>query len=194
MDELDNAGVDYTKSGSADEFTISVADGTYYVGQPTRLNGDIYPHVKYELFSAPADWVVNPKNSGAPIFPEIVMTAAEGNFLQAEAAVKGLGAGDAQALYQEGIRQAMLIWNVDEGAISEFLANESMAQLDGSIEENLEKIAIQRWIAAYTDGFEAWAIVRDTGYPTELANGVSDYDIYAAGSLEWGVSSKNEIW
>ncbi|MGA8855200.1 MAG: SusD/RagB family nutrient-binding outer membrane lipoprotein [Christiangramia sp.] len=183
LTQLDNAGVDYTKSGSADEFTISVADGTYYVGQPTRLNGEIYPHVKYELFSAPADWVVNPKNSGAPIFPEIVMTAAEGNFLQAEAAVKGLGSGDAQALYQEGIRQAMLIWNVDEGAISEFLASESMAQLDGSMEENLEKIAIQRWIAAYTDGFEAWAIVRDTGYPTELANGVSDYDIYAAGSL-----------
>ena len=183
LGELDNAGVDYTKSGSADEFTISVADGTYYVGQPTRLNDDIYPHVKYELFSAPADWVVNPKNSGAPIFPEIVMTAAEGNFLQAEAAVKGAGAGDAQALYQEGIRQAMLIWNVEEGAISEFLANEPMAQLDGSTEENLEKIAIQRWIAAYTDGFEAWAIVRDTGYPAELANGVSDYDIYAAGTL-----------
>ena len=77
----------------------------------------------------------------------------------------------------------MLIWNVDEGAISEFLANESMAQLDGSMEENLEKIAIQRWIAAYTDGFEAWAIVRDTGYPSELADGVSDYDIYAAGTL-----------
>ena len=50
-------------------------------------------------------------------------------------------------------------------------------------EENLEKIAIQRWIAAYTDGFEAWAIVRDTGYPAELAAGVSDYDIYSAGTL-----------
>ncbi|QYA24851.1 SusD/RagB family nutrient-binding outer membrane lipoprotein [Gramella sp. MT6] len=183
LGELDNAGVEYTQSGSGDEITISVAEGTYYVGQPTRLNGDIYPHVKYELFSAPADWVVNPKNSGAPIAPEVVMTAAEGNFLQAEAAVKGLGSGDAQALYQEGIRQSMLQWNVDEGAISEFLTNEPMAQLDGSMEENIEKIAIQRWLAAYTDGFEAWAIVRDTGYPAELANGVSDYDIYAAGTL-----------
>ncbi|MCH4822451.1 SusD/RagB family nutrient-binding outer membrane lipoprotein [Gramella lutea] len=183
LEQLDNAGVDYTRSGSADEFTISVSGGPYYVGQPTRLNGDVYPHIKYELFSAPAELVVNPKNSGAPIAPEVVMTAAEGNFLQAEAAVKGLGSGDAQALYQEGIRQSMLQWNVDEGSIAEFLANEGMALLDGSMEENLEKIAVQRWIAAYTDGFEAWAIVRDTGYPAELANGVSDYELYSAGTL-----------
>lgn len=183
LGELDNAGVEYTKSGTADEITINVAEGEYYVGQPTRLNGDVYPHVKYNLFSAPADWVVNPKNSGEPIFPEIVMTAAEGNFLQAEAIVKGVGTGDAQTYYQEGLRQAMLIWSVTEDQIATFIAEEDMAQLNGSMEENLEKIAIQRWIAAYTDGFEAWAIVRDTGYPAELANGVSDYDLYSAGTL-----------
>lgn len=183
LGELDNAGVEYTRTDSGDQVTIMVDEGPYYVGQPSRLNGDVYPHVKYNLFSEPADWVINPKNTGEPIFPEVVMTAAEGNFLQAEAVVKGLTTGDAQTLYQEGIKQAMLIWNVEEAAISEFLANEPMAQLDGSMEENLEKIAIQRWIAAYTDGFEAWAIVRDTGYPVELANGVSDYDIYSAGTL-----------
>lgn len=183
LGELDNAGVNYSKSSSGDEITIMVDEGTYHVGQPTRLNSDIYPHVKYNLFSEPADWVINPKNAGQPIFPEVVMTAAEGNFLQAEAAVKGLGSGDAQSLYQEGIKQAMLMWNVDEAAISEFVNNEEMALLNGSMEENVEKIAIQRWIAAYTDGFEAWAIVRDTGYPIELANGVSDYDIYSAGTL-----------
>jgi hypothetical protein len=182
--ELDNAGVPYTRSGSGDEFTISVPqDQDYYVGQPSRLNPEIYPHVKNDLFSEPADWVINPKNQGLEIFPEIVFTAAEGNFLQAEAIVKGLSSGDAQALYQEGIRQAMKIWRVEESEIETFIANEEMAQLNGTDEENLEKIAIQRWIVSYTDGFEAWAVVRDTGYPVELANGVSDYDIYAAGTL-----------
>ncbi|SKB45835.1 Starch-binding associating with outer membrane [Salegentibacter holothuriorum] len=184
LDELDNAGVSYTKTGSGDEFTLSVsADQDYYVGQPSRLNPEIYPHVKNNLFSEPADWVINPKNQGLEIFPEVVFTAAEGNFLQAEAIVKGLSSGDAQALYQEGIRQAMKIWSVEESAIETFIANEDMALLNGTDEENLEKIAIQRWIVAYTDGFEAWAVVRDTGYPTELASGVSDYDIYAAGDL-----------
>jgi len=184
LDELDNAGVAYTKTGSGDEFTLSVsADQDYYVGQPSRLNPEIYPHVKNNLFSEPADWVINPKNQGLEIFPEVVFTAAEGNFLQAEAIVKGLSSGDAQALYQEGIRQAMKIWSVEESAIETFIANEDMALLNGTDEENLEKIAVQRWIVAYTDGFEAWAVVRDTGYPAELASGVSDYDIYAAGDL-----------
>lgn len=184
LEQLDNAGVSYTRTDSGDQVVINVSDEEpYYVGQPTRLNGDIYPHVKYELFSAPADWIVNPKNSGEPIFPEVVMTAAEGNFLQAEAIVKGHGSGDAQTYYQDGIAEAMRIWNVGQEEIDNFLATEDMALLNGTMEENLEKIAIQRWLAAYTDGFEAWAIVRDTGYPVELANGVSDYDIYSAGTL-----------
>ncbi|PRX52392.1 SusD/RagB family nutrient-binding outer membrane lipoprotein [Salegentibacter salegens] len=182
--ELDNAGVPYTRSGSGDEFTISVSqDQDYYIGQPSRLNPEIYPHVKNDLFSEPADWIINPKNQGLEIFPEVVFTAAEGNFLQAEAILKGLGSGDAQELYQEGLRQAMKIWRVEESEIETFIANEEMAQLNGTDEENLEKIAIQRWIVSYTDGFEAWAVVRDTGYPSELASGVSDFDIYAAGTL-----------
>ena len=184
LQQLDDASVNYTRTDAAGTVTVTVADDQdYYVGQPTRLNGEINPHVKKELFSEPADWVINPKNQGLEIFPEIVMTAAEGNLLKAEAIVKGLASGDAQAFYQEGLRQAMLMWRVAEGDIDTFLATEDMALLNGSAEENLEKIAIQRWIAAYTDGFEAWAIVRDTGYPAELAAGVSDYDIYSAGTL-----------
>lgn len=184
LSKLDKAGVDYDRTDAGNSVTIVVPEGTdYYVGQPVRLSPEIKTHVKNGLFSDPAEWITNPKNEGLPIFPEVVMTSAEGNLLQAEAIVKGYASGDAQAFYQEGIRQAMLIWQVDPAEIEAFLASEDMAMLNGSMEENFEKIAIQRWIAAYTDGFEAWAIVRDTGYPAELANGVSDFDIYAAGTL-----------
>lgn len=184
LSKLDNAGVDYTKTVASDKVTINISDAdNYYVGQPTRLNGEIKPFANYNLFCTPADIVINNKNQGNPIFPEIVMTAAEGNFLQAEAIVKGLAAGNAQSLYQEGIRQAMKIWEVNDGDIETYITNEDIAQLNGSTEENLEKIAIQRWITAYTDGFEAWAVVRDTGYPSELADGVSDSDIYSLGTL-----------
>ena len=190
LQQLDDAGVTYSSTSGTktvdgvtiDTVGISIAAGDYYVGQPTRLNGFIYSQVKEQLFSRPADIVINPKNQGKEIFPEVVMTAAEGNFLQAEAIIKGLASGDAQSLYQEGIRQAMAMWDVPEGDISTFLGTEDMAQLNGSVDENLEKIAIQRWIVSYTDGFEAWAVVRDTGYPTELSEGVSDFDIYAAGT------------
>ena len=181
--QLDNAGVPYTRVDNADNTKVTVGAGEYYVGQPTRLNGQIYSYVKEALFSKPADIVINPKNQSKQIFPEVVSTAAEGNFLQAEAIVKGFASGDEQAFYQEGIRQAMKMWGVDDSDIETFIASEDMALLNGSTDENLEKIAVQRWIATYTDGFEGWAIVRDTGYPSELAQGVSDYDIYAAGDL-----------
>lgn len=183
LKQLDDAGVPYTKTSAGSTITVTVGSGEYYVGQPTRLNKDIMPQVKFNLFSKPDELVINPKNSGLSIFPEVVMTAAEGSFLQARAAVKGLGGGNAQTLYQEGIRQSMLMWGVTESEIDNFLANEAMAQLTGTKEEKLEKVAIQQWIASYTAGFEAWAVVRDTGYPAELANGVSDYDIFAAGTL-----------
>ena len=189
LEQLDNAGASYTRTDGTNEdglatVTIDVATDTpYYVGQPSRLNGLIYTHVKEALFSRPAELIINAKNQGKDIFPEIVFTAAEGNFLQAEAIVKGLAAGDAQTLYQEGIRQAMMIWGVDTADIETFISTEEMALLNGTADENLEKISIQRWIAAFTDGSEAWAIVRDSGYPAELAQGVSDYDLYSAGTL-----------
>lgn len=184
---LDDADVVYTAVETSAEVTITVdanPNNKYYVGQPTRLNGEISSFIEPALFSQPTDIVTNAKNQGLPIFPEIVFTAAEGNFLQAEAIVQGLGgSGDAQTFFQEGIRQAMKIWGVDDGAIENFIANEDAALLNGTPEENFEKISIQRWLAAYTDGFEAWAIVRDSGYPSNLAAGVSDADIFSLGDL-----------
>jgi len=77
----------------------------------------------------------------------------------------------------------MRLWEVPDGEIESFISSESMALLNGSSEENLEKIATQRWMALFTNGFEAWSIVRDSGYPNELASGVNDLDIYELGDL-----------
>lgn len=188
LGKLDHANVPYTRVDGTDgdgnpTVTLTIAAGTYYVGQPARLNGIIYPHVKSELFSFPAAVITNPKNQGLPIRPELVFSAAEGNFLQAEAIVKGLATGDAQTFYQNGIRQAMKMWDVPDADIETFIGNEDMALLNGTMDENLEKIEVQRWIADYTDGFEAWAVVRDTGYPKQLADGVTDFDIFSGGDL-----------
>ncbi len=178
---LDGAGVDYTTEMDGENVVVIMPENVYYVGQPTRLNGKIKPFVKYEFFSTPTDEVIERKNAG-PIRSELIMSSAEAYFLQAEAALNGMG-GSAQDLYQDGIRQAMKLWGVGDGDIETYIANESFALLNGTTEENLEKVATQRWVAAYTDGFEAWAIVRDSGYPTELAEGVEDIDIYGLGDI-----------
>ncbi len=179
---LDDAGVEYEVSTEGITTTITMPEDTYYVGQPTRLNGETYPYAAYEFWSKPNERIIRRKNTGE-ISPEIVLTTAEAYFLRAEAAVRGLSSEDANAMYQKGLEESMKLWKVADADVAAFMMDSPMAQLTGSEEEMIEKIAIQRWINSYTDGFEAWAIVRDYGYPAELAQGVEDFDIFAAGDI-----------
>ena len=181
---LDEAGAVYTYEVNEPEYSITMAENTYYVGQPTRLNGFIKSLVRNELFSDPSDWVISPGPDDDNLAPEIIMTTAEVFFLRAEAAVKGFGSEDAQEMYQNGIRASMQYWGVADGDIDTYLASSDMAVLNGSDEENLEKINVQKWIANYTEGFEGWAIVRDSGYPTQLAAGVENADIFGFGDID----------
>ena len=185
VNHLIASGADVTDSGvTGDTRTVTVAAGAY-VGQPVRMNSKIKPHLHRQFFSEPAPWVVNRKNSGNQIFPQIVMTAGESHFLAAQAAVLGVSSADANVHYQTGLRHAMKLWNVADDKIEKFIAEEAMATLSGTAEENLEKIAIQRWIAYFTESFEAWAVVRDTGYPKlpGIDSTTLDGDIYEIGDL-----------
>ncbi|GET28234.1 SusD/RagB family nutrient-binding outer membrane lipoprotein [Prolixibacter sp. SD074] len=182
---LDDAGATYTEWTNGDgETVLSLDKNKYYIGQPVRMNRFMMNYARYELFSSPAQYIIQAKNEGEPIAPEIVMTTAESYFMQAQAALDGYGSGDANTLYREGLRQAMLVWGVDQTDIDNFLATSPMANLDGS--NDMEKVAEQRWLANYTEGFEAWAVVRKLGYPASLAQGVQgkDGDIYAMGDLD----------
>ena len=180
---LDEANATYTTSASGDITTLNV-DAGQYIGQPTRLNGDIKPMVKIDLFSAPGQLINQKTGEGVGTYPEIILTSAEAYFLQAEAAVRGMGSGDAQSLYADGIRQAMKLWEISDGDTESYIGSQDAANIStGTMDEKLEKIAIQRWLVSYTDGFEAWAVVRDTGYPTELSQGVSNSIIFELGTL-----------
>jgi hypothetical protein len=180
---LISAEADYTLSVSGDVTTIDVPAGQY-IGQPVRFNGDIMPYVRYEMFSAPGDAIIQPRGEKATGYPEIILSSAESYFLRAEAALRGIGAGDAQELLEKGIIEAMKLWDISEGDASNYITSSAIADITtGTMEEKLEKIALQRWLASYTDGFEAWAVVRDTGYPLSLAAGVSDPIVFGLGTL-----------
>lgn len=176
---LDDAGVVYSVTETGDEITVSFAADTYYIGQPSRLNGVSYDYAGWEMFSTPTDIIINPKNGG-PISSEIILTSSDAFFLRALAAVNGAG-GDANGMYQAGISRAMEHWGVGGDAVGDFLANSPMGSLSGTPEEMRGQINSQRWLANYTNGFEGWAIVRKTGYPASLANGVNDADIFSMG-------------
>lgn len=186
---LDNSNVTYTYSqGVSSEtgnavHTIEMPAGQY-VGQPERLHPDMVPFMPFAMFSKPSDAITQIRGQQVDAYKEVIMTSAEGYFLQAEAIVRGIAGGDAQAMMDAGIMESMKFWSVSGGDAATYIANAALADIStGSMDEQLEKIATQRWIAAFTDGFEAWAVVRKTGYPASLAVGVSNPILYSLGTL-----------
>lgn len=183
IDTLEEAGAEYSVSVAGDVTTVTVTAGQF-IGQPVRFNGDMMPYVPYDMFSQPGSRIVEPRGTAVETYPEIIMSSAESYFLQAEAALRGIGSGDPQELLAAGIKEAMAMWGVSSGEADTYIASAPLADIStGTLDEKLEKVAVQRWLAAFTDGYEAWAIVRKTGYPAELAQGVSDQIIFQLGTL-----------
>ena len=138
--------------------------------------------------------------------PIVWMTAAEGYFLRAEAALRGWNmGGTARAFYEAGIKASFSENNVSgEDA---YITNSTLKPTryvdrtnggnaanapseitiawddEADFETNLERIITQKWIAMYPDGCEGWAEFRRTGYPRLLpvvnndSQGLIDTDI-----------------
>lgn len=115
------------------------------------------------------------------------MTAAEVNFLKAEAALRGWIGGSAKDFYEQGIRLSFEQFGAN--GVDAYVTNNSLTpqpyedpvglyNYSGLIsgitiawddaateEESLERIITQKWIAMFPNGNEAWAEYRRTGYP-----------------------------
>ena len=88
-----------------------------------------------------------------------LMTYAEVLFLQAEAVERGWITGDAAALYRAAITAHMQMLGVPAADIAAYLANPRVAYA------GLPSIGLQKWIALYGNGPEAYAEWRRSGYP-----------------------------
>jgi hypothetical protein len=91
--------------------------------------------------------------------PAILMSHSEVLFLGAEAAARGWIAGDPADLYQQAITASMRQWGIAEAGIPGYLAQPNVAY------QGLESIHLQKWIALYLAGPEAWAEWRRTNVP-----------------------------
>lgn len=105
----------------------------------------------------------------------MIMTYSELQFILAEAAEKGYISGEAEAFYLNGIeasfdyfveRTALISPEISEAVMPEasYFTQPEVAYT-GTQEEKLEKIALQKWLALFFNGNEAWAEWRRTGYP-----------------------------
>ncbi len=117
-----------------------------------------------------------------------LMDVSESYFLRAEGALRGWDmGGTAMEFYEEGVRASFNANGVT--GVETYLNNDTDTPNDyvdpinplnnaqslilitvkwdegGTMEEKLERIITQKWIAMFPEGSEAWAEFRRTGYP-----------------------------
>lgn len=99
--------------------------------------------------------------------PFLHMGYAEVCFLLAEAAVRGWISGNADHWYQTGIRAAIeqLKYYPEIGYIPESTVTAFVMAHTLSPGKEIEQINMQKWIALFPNGFEAYANLRRSGYP-----------------------------
>jgi hypothetical protein len=136
----------------------------------TRPGAD-YVTSENGLFNAPApasNWSrYNTAITGGGAGPVRLVTNSQRAFILAEAVIRLKIAGDAQALYREGIRASMLDAGVTQAQIDAFFtANPSVANLStGTDAQKIEQIITQKWISLVGNGYESYNDWRRTGFP-----------------------------
>ncbi len=113
------------------------------------------------------DWNVNNVSSIGllylePTAPGYFMSYAELQLLMAEAAHRGLIAGDAASYYNEGVRASLEANGVD-GGFSGYINSPDVVY---NATDGLRLISEQKWIALFAQGIEAWSEWRRTKIPT----------------------------
>ncbi|MCB9303391.1 MAG: SusD/RagB family nutrient-binding outer membrane lipoprotein [Lewinellaceae bacterium] len=135
---------------------------------PIKGNGNIYSPFNYYLIRDEMD------------IPEIILTAAEVHFIKAEAYLRGLGVGmdsdEAEGEYTLGVVASIQFWQnvmVNCGiwenkspvlAIGEIFAVTNNPRISiFTTDKKLEFIYAQRWLDAFRQPWEAYALARRTG-------------------------------
>ena len=168
----------------------AVTVGTYgkYSGVPT--GHDVSSNDAFKDSSRPAITSTT---------PTYWMRASEVYFLLAEAALHGFAVGGtAESLYEKGIEMSFEENGIASSEVADYMSSglkpsaysfhltnpsvnvdapaltQATTEWTGTDEEKLEKIMIQKWIALYPNGQEAWTEYRRTGYP-KLHSAISNY-------------------
>jgi hypothetical protein len=116
-------------------------------------------------------------------------------FAQAEARQRGwITTGPTVAeLYKMGIQASWAEWGVT-GDVDAYIAQPAIALTAGT---ELQKIAVQRWLATYPNGLQAWFEWRRTGFPvlTPTPNATNTGGQiprrYVYGTNEYGLNADN---
>lgn len=155
------AMVDTLKSLADPRLTIyadpAESDGEYR-GMPNGMNDS--HGIGFSTVSKVGTWFLQPDA------PAVILSYEEVLFLKAEAAARGWIAGDPATFYAMGVTAALQRFGVSNAAIAAYLAQPRVAYNPAT---GLTQIALQKWIALYDQGLEAYAEYRRTGVPNLVA-------------------------
>jgi len=105
--------------------------------------------------------------------PDMIMTYSEVLFLEAEAAVRGWIAADPATLYTAAIQANMdqydayaPVNNPTDAEVAAYLAQPAVVYNPAN---GMNQIYLQKWIALWMNGSEAWSHIRRTGVPNLVA-------------------------
>jgi hypothetical protein len=113
----------------------------------------------YATYSKPSTKIT------APDFPGLLMDYSEVEFLLAEAAARGFAVeGTAEEHYNKAITASIEYWGGTEEQAEIYLSQPDVAWSTASGDWK-EKIGVQKWIALYNRGFDAWTEWRRLDYP-----------------------------
>jgi hypothetical protein len=143
--------------------------------RPTQAAGDYQGMPNGIEAGAAGAYGTRSSRMGPQVFaraqPSWVMTFAEYSFIKAEAAERGWipgGAVAARQYYEEGITASMQDWGVSAANIATYLAQPRIQYVGTGASSNagIAQIILQKWIAQFTAGFEAWSEWRRTNCPS----------------------------
>ncbi len=162
-------------------FRTAINDGAYH-GVRNGLS-----NINKDSYSAAASGINVASDDGMQW-----MTASEAYFLLSEAALRmGLGQESSQSYYEQGIRASFAQWGASgsdayisnntslplttyqapvssgSGTTSANHLSQLSPAWDNTSEDEvkLQRIMVQKWIALFPNGQEAWSEMRRTGYP-----------------------------
>ncbi len=162
-------------------------DPTRYAGSPNGINNAKAVPL-FNTTSRPGTVFYAGKTTYGPVFggagqrlPTFVLSAAEVNFILAEAAERSIGGltpAQAAGYYYAGITASLAQWSavapasqqISAAATAAYLAQPGVVYQGGVAGQT--QIARERWVALYTDGGTSWFEWRRTCVPATVVAGV----------------------
>lgn len=160
VDLVQSGRNDFIASNTLIDHMTSLSDpriGQYFednLGAGTYLGGTFGSGNGYVNFSHITPTLKDPE------FPGTLMNAAEVHFLLADAAERGFSVGGTpEEHYNAGIKASFEEWGLTEADADAYIATAPVAYSTAAGTWK-EKIGMQKWLALYNRGFEAWSTYR----------------------------------